>query len=539
MKIAAIDLGLAEALSHLGHEVLPLHPPDGVHRLAPLLGGFTPDLIIQQERLGPRAFLADLSHFSCPKVFWSIDTHLNAFWHTTYGRLFDAVLTTQKSWVEHLQRAHPHVRWLPWPGTPRPYVAWEKRTTPALFVGRVGPSRPVRGWFVELCTRIPGFRLETDLPFEAMLDAYAHACIAPNEAILGEINFRLLEAASCGCAVLTPRVPGVEELFVPGEEVLLYEHGGDFLEMLRDLAASPAKARLFGIRAYARVQAEHLPEHRARQLLDCLPGQSHAAQGAEADAAFWCTIAVLREAERLEIPPERLRRQLLPYAKQPEAAAALLRLEVETAPDAARATVERLALTPPQDPVLCGLAALAALRLKQWEAAAKLHAAAHVPAPHKPTQAVTLLAWATYWEAHGRPCRPGFVFAPKRHLPASALEAIILAHELFPEDPEPPRRLAELLAPWRGYEALRLGALSFLGLRAPDDWRLALDIAGTNARAFRLQEAAEELALAADTARRHGALEEFTRALNAADPSGALARLLPCTKEAAAATESA
>lgn len=539
MKIAAVDLCLAGALTQLGHEVRLLTPPDGVSALAPLLGGFSPELIIQQERLGPRALLVDLHHFSCPKIFWSIDTHLNAFWHTTYGRLFDAILTTQKGWISHLLRFHAHVRWLPWPGTPRPYVPWDKRSIPALFVGRMGPTRPVRGWFVELCECIPGFRLETDLSFEAMLETYAHARIALNEAILGEINFRLLEAASCGCAIITPRVPGVEELFTPGEEVLLYDHGGDFLETFRALAACPTQARLLGTRAYARIQSEHLPTHRAQALLANLPQAPHAAQGKAAEAAFWCTIAALHEAGRLEIPSDRLRRHLQPHAEHPEAAAALLRLDLETDPDAARAMVEHLAQTPPKDPMLCGLAALAALRLGAENAADLLHAAARIPAPKGPLQATTLLAWAKYWEAQGSACRPGLLFSPKRHLPASALEALILAHELFPEDTRPPRHMAELLAPWRGYEALRLGALSFLTLRSPDDWRLAIEVALTNARAFRLQEAVEELTLAHETACRQGQAVQFSHCLQNADPTGALSRLLPCTKEAAPARDSA
>lgn len=527
MNVAAVDLVLAPALEALGHTVRTISPPAGVARLADHLDGFQPDLIVQQERLGPRVLLADLPDFPCPKVFWSIDTHLNAYWHQDYGQLFDATLTTQPAWVPRLRRHLPAVDWLPWPGTPRPLAPWEGRTTPVLFVGRLGPTRPVRIWFVDLLHRLPGFRLETDLLPEAMLAAYDHAHIAPNEAILGEINFRLLEAASCGCAVITPDVPGVADLFTPGEEVLLYDHGGQMLEMVRDLLAHPVKARLLGTRAYARVQAAHLPTHRARRLLELVPDPGAAAHGRAAEAAFWSTIAVLREAGHLDVPPERLRPRLAALTDHPAAAAALLRLEVATDPEAARALVEALAQTPPADQTLLAQAGLAALRLGAWEAAKQLHAAAGIPLPEPPALSpAVLLAWATRWEQAGLPCRPGFVFDPSRHLPGSALEALVLAHEQAPEAQEPPRRLAELLAPWRGYEATRLGALSFLSLRHPEDWRLGLDAAHTNARAFRLREAAEELALAQAQASRQGEAAAFRQALDALDPSGALARIL-------------
>jgi hypothetical protein len=240
MRIAAVDLSLADALRDLGHEVHTITPVPGVVRLAPLLGDFQPDLIIQQERLSPRVLLADLNHFSCPKIFWSIDTHLNAFWHRVYGGLFDAVCTTQLRWIPFLRQSLPHVVWLPWYGVSRRLPPWGERQG-ALFVGRCGPNRPLRQRFLtELCT-VPGFRHMDDLDFEAMLAAYSSALIVPNEAILGELNFRIFEAASCGCALITPDVPGLAELFTPGEEVLTYTHGLELLAHLHTLLAYPAQ----------------------------------------------------------------------------------------------------------------------------------------------------------------------------------------------------------------------------------------------------------------------------------------------------------
>ncbi len=534
MKIAAVDVSLAPALAQLGHTVRPISPPAGVVRLADYLGDFTPDLLIQQERLGPRVLLADLPQCSCPKVFWSIDTHLNAYWHQFYGQLFDLTFTTQKGWVPLLAAHLPAVAWLPWPGLPRSLRPWEQRTTPVLFVGRLGPTRPVRSWFAELLRTIPGARLETDLSFEAMLAAYDTAQIAPNEAILGEINFRLFEAASCGCAVVTPQVPGVEELFVPDKEVLLYDHGGQMLDAVADLLRHPVAARLLGVQAYARIHAEHLPLHRAQHLLAALSASGTAACGTTAEAAFWTAIAVLREAGHLQVPAERLRPHLATLTHHPGAMAAFLRLELETQPARARALVEELAMAPPADRSLLAQASLAALHLGAWPAALRLHAAAGIPLPQHPAAppTATLLAWARFWEDIAVPCRPGFPFTPHRHLPGSALETLILAHEQDPEAYEPPQRIAKLLAPWRGYEATRLGALSFLSLRAPNDWSLGLESALTNARAFRLREAAEELALAHHAATRCQELEAFSHALHDLDPTGSLAHLLETENDA-------
>ncbi len=80
MNIVCVHLGLNAALTALGHNVLALSPPAGLVRISPLLKDFVPDLLIQQETLGPRTFIADLDVLPCPKVYWSIDTHLNSFW---------------------------------------------------------------------------------------------------------------------------------------------------------------------------------------------------------------------------------------------------------------------------------------------------------------------------------------------------------------------------------------------------------------------------------------------------------------------------
>ena len=55
--------------------------------------------------------------FSCPKVYWSIDTHLNTYWQRYYGQNFDLFLTTQKSWTGKLHRMGvENTAWLPWYG---------------------------------------------------------------------------------------------------------------------------------------------------------------------------------------------------------------------------------------------------------------------------------------------------------------------------------------------------------------------------------------------------------------------------------------
>jgi len=77
-------------------------------------------------------------------------------------------------------------------------------------------------------------------------------------------SVRLFEAAGCGATIISDTWPGIETLFVPGQEVLLAESSSEVLSYLTDL--SPEETRAIGRRAQERVLAEHSAERRAVQF---------------------------------------------------------------------------------------------------------------------------------------------------------------------------------------------------------------------------------------------------------------------------------
>jgi spore maturation protein CgeB len=76
-------------------------------------------------------------------------------------------------------------------------------------------------------------------------------------------SVRLFEAAACGVPVISDTWPGIEQIFVPGDEILLAHGPRDVLEHLR---LDDGEARAIGERARARVLAEHTAARRAEQL---------------------------------------------------------------------------------------------------------------------------------------------------------------------------------------------------------------------------------------------------------------------------------
>ena len=86
-------------------------------------------------------------------------------------------------------------------------------------------------------------------------------------------SVRLFEAACCGTPIISDHWPGLDELFEPGEEILL---AATTAEVLAILQSTPEPRRLaIAARARARVLAAHTADHRAAELeayaAECLP----------------------------------------------------------------------------------------------------------------------------------------------------------------------------------------------------------------------------------------------------------------------------
>ena len=314
---------LGPALKQLGCEVLSLSPEQsGLFDLPAELrrNGFEPDLLLQRERLGPRLLLSGLEALPCVRAFWALDPHLNAFWHAPYAQLFDLVFSTQRRWMPQLAACGPvRLRHLPWHAPDLPFAPFDARAHLAGFVGRLGPTRPVRTWLAELMHGLlgEGFALRDNLDFQAMLDFYSDAKVVPNESITGEVNFRLFEAAGCGCVVLAQNLgPEQAELFEPGREMLVCADALELAENLSLLVKRPRLAEAMGRAAWERAQGEHLAPARARAILheaDLAPRRDVGA----AASRLWLALAQagLCEAERLPGQTENVLAELTELSK--------------------------------------------------------------------------------------------------------------------------------------------------------------------------------------------------------------------------------
>lgn len=77
-------------------------------------------------------------------------------------------------------------------------------------------------------------------------------------------SVRLFEAAACGIAIISDRWPGLDEVLVPGEEILLVDSASDVIDLLTNLPEEDRRA--VGEAARRRVLAEHSAERRVEEL---------------------------------------------------------------------------------------------------------------------------------------------------------------------------------------------------------------------------------------------------------------------------------
>jgi len=541
-NVCLIHSHLGPALARLGVRATHLDPPQGTASLPELLAGLPepPDCIIHQEHLGTRLVLTELDAAPCPVIYWALDPHLNFFWQRHYARGFSAVASTQPHLATAFAAAGAtDAAWVPWHGAIRPFVPHAGRDIPLAFVGRITPQRRRRQWFIEHMAR-HGLVRRDDVHGEALAAFYDAARIVPNEAIAGEINLRLFEAASSGCLPVAERRPeAVATLFVPDREAFYYDDVLELDDRIRFALAHPGLTEKMGRAAHAAVAARHLPVHRAAALLELADRCGPPPRGPEAAAAEALALYQLRRSGQLVLAGSTVWQRLAAGPDTPEVMAARIQTALGARDREAVLALIGICLARPQlsgHPLTASACCLAACRLDAPEEARLAYVAQagsgrrDIPRLSGPRD--YLLHFAGALEAAGYDAAPGMVFDPARHLPENAIQCLVAAKALDPENLEVERRLDRLLARLPGNEPQRVALLSNLTLHRPDDWTLGLLLGLADLAAFRLEPGLEEVALAAATAAKAGQEKRFARRLALADPSGRLPAALRSVSEA-------
>ena len=527
------------ALKQLGHEVLYIgHSEELFCDLPEILeeNDFTPDLVLQVECLGKRTLIQGLDELDCPTIFWATDPHLNLHWHNTYGRLFDQTLSTQQSLVAPFKlEGLSDVRWLPRFAFDMAAPLVVERKNDIVFVGRLSDQRPGRKWMVDFIRSRAGehsFRVEQSLTHAEMLALYQDTKIIPNESILGEVNFRLFEGASCGSLLLTQDL-GDEQaaLFEPGREIDTYADVVELEEKLKLYLGNDQLVQKMGQAAYNRVQSDHLPIHRVERILEYAKDAArNRATGAEAEKWLAVTLASMWESGMLDLPVRDVLARLAASEQDEHVVVATLRVQTVIG---ANSVVEENLMN-----LLGGklfedsfglnfTGSAAALRVGNWDAA-KAFWYRHLKntdntklPPNDPKE--LLIYWAKELKRNQRIFRGGFPFKSKTHLPHTAIDCLLTLYDADPNDIEVLRLIDVMLRPRKELDQVRDSFLSSLVAQESKDWRLLFELAMTNLHSYRLDKGLQKLMLAREIARDQGQERAFNMALQSRDESGLIA----------------
>ena len=529
MNIVCIDCFLSASLRELGHEVLELRPEFGVLELPPLLKAhnFTPDLIIQQERLAPRLILVGLEQLACPKIFWSVDSQLNLHWQVHYLSLFDGVLTPHLSLFDALPPGFtlPPMLRLPFPAPDLPYKTYSERSTQVAFVGRFTRHRPLRTAMSKILRTNFDSKIIEEISHADMLQLYCDSKVIPNESLAYEVNLRLLEGAAAGALVLSQDVgEDQDSLLEPGKETLIWHDGLELLDLARYYLKHEAKAAKIGQAAYARAQSEHLIRHRAKAVLDfaatLTAGSTSTTETLQAQRALWMTMVQMQRNGMLSFTTSQLLASL-PGNTQGDAPVNAMRLNLLTEngddTEALRLSNAILQRNEGADCLQLNSSASAAAMIRGEFELARHFYWRYLQASGKggeqrsatlrnlnitPDSKLELcLSWASLFEDAGINAWVGFKFEPLRkghkgHLPECAQSWYFTA-EIYSKDWRDWLPLAENLSRKRKSAIqLRQGFLAQMSLHAQKDWRLQLEYGLAAMRCCRIQEGLHEISQA-------------------------------------------
>lgn len=516
MKLLSINFSLASYFPS-SWQIKNLALPGGIIDISrhPQVKDYKPDLIIQQENLGPRTLLLGLSSFSCPKIFWSIDTHLNFFWHKIYGKNFDLVFTTQPTYVSSFQKEGIESSLLLWYGQDIPYKSWPSRKHKIGFSGRVNEYRILRKRLLSFLKEEFGAAFtHKELPFEEMLRFYRDTQIIVNEAITGEINFRTFEATSCGCLLFTPELKEpLEYFFEPEKEHIVYIDGLELKEKLQFYLKNPDKAELIAKKGYEKLRKKHLPLHRVKKILKIFSNLTckQEKRDKEEKRVIMSLYFLWQNNNNISLTKQNIEDLIKKIPVDEEVVFILLELNLLD-----KNKVEEILFFLIQSNLghsNLELNLVASLAAGFWN---NLELSKFFIFRYKKNKVRAInslrdvyLFWTEELIKQGILFRTGFLFDPARHLPRSALECLQLLLLKDTKDQEVLKLLRKVLKEEKGTEDLLLKVESQLGLLKSDDWELGVSLAQTNWKNFRLKQGLEEFVLALQRAKELGLEEEF------------------------------
>ncbi len=222
-----------------------------------------PDCIVYHDDSRPLSILG-LETVDIPTLLYAVDTHHHLSWHMYLARAFDHVWVAHLDYLTAMRAQNSTTEWMPlW--APEILKPQKTKTIEACFRGNLDPNyHPKRAKFFEEVGKF----ISLDAGSGHYKTDYARAKIVINQAVKNDLNFRVFEAMSAGALLITPRVLGLDSLFVDGQDLVTYE--GDSVEdvcrVVKYFLAHDSERERIADSGHRKVLRWHSPSARALKL---------------------------------------------------------------------------------------------------------------------------------------------------------------------------------------------------------------------------------------------------------------------------------
>lgn len=227
-----------------------------------------PDLYLWVESVGGY-FPENIDAVGCPTACWLIDTHLNLPWHLQWAERFDFVFLAQQEYLQRFRDKGMSAHWLPLGCDPEIHApaANLPKKYDLSFVGSLSHN-PRRHQLLQRLDEKLGIHSERCW-WDDMARVISQSRITFNNAVKNDLNMRVFEALSIGTLLVTDQAlnSGQEILFKNGEDLAVYRHDEELVDVVRFYLNNPALQDDIGQRGRKLVHNAHTYAHRAADLL--------------------------------------------------------------------------------------------------------------------------------------------------------------------------------------------------------------------------------------------------------------------------------
>lgn len=234
------------------------------------------DVILEVDGAG-QYHLSGYKKLNIPTVLWGIDHDPDKIKFLNYFKNdFSYIFYWHKNYPPKLNKK---CFWLSFACDPNINRKFDtKKIYDVVFVGNVSYKYcQERIRLLKLIGEKFNLKVFNSVYGEKMAKIYSQAKIVFNKSISGDLNMRVFEAMSCGSLLLTNRLQpeaGLEDLFIHRKHLVLYNDETDLLEKIAYYLKHESEREEIAYNGNKEVVEKHTYEHRAKEMLKIVTGNS-------------------------------------------------------------------------------------------------------------------------------------------------------------------------------------------------------------------------------------------------------------------------